>query len=110
MCGPIALALPIGKWNNAKKIFGILLYNGGRVLTYALVGLLFGSIGRGVCMVGLQQWVSIALGISIIAIVLLPGRITSRLDAITQQMPYISPVKKASPASLNKEHYRHWRS
>ena len=94
MCGPIALALPIGKWDNAKKIIGILLYNGGRVLTYSLIGLLFGMIGKGFSMVGLQQWVSITLGIAIITIVLLPGRVTARLDTVTQQLPYISSVKR----------------
>ena len=72
-----------------------MLYNGGRVLTYSLIGVLFGIIGKGFSMAGLQQWVSIALGCFIIAIVLLPGRVTSGLDVMTQRVPYIGTVKKA---------------
>jgi sulfite exporter TauE/SafE len=94
MCGPIALALPIGRWSTAQKILGILLYNLGRVCTYGMIGLLFGAIGRGFSLAGLQQAISILLGVSIIAIVLMPAGVTSRLDAMTQHIPYIPAVKR----------------
>jgi sulfite exporter TauE/SafE len=93
MCGPIALALPIGRWNTADKIAGILLYNFGRVLTYAIIGLLFGVIGMGFSMVGLQQVISVILGAGIITIVVMPGSSKSRLDALTQRIPYMPLVK-----------------
>lgn len=94
MCGPIALALPIGRWSAVNKLLGILLYNFGRVFTYALIGLLFGLLGRGFSITGLQQSISVILGISIIALVLMPARVSGRLDALTQQIPYIPAVKK----------------
>ncbi len=94
MCGPIALALPIGRWSIANKVLGILLYNLGRVFTYTMIGLLFGAIGRGFYMAGLQQAISIVLGVSIIAIVVIPARAARRLDALTQHIPYIPLVKK----------------
>ena len=102
MCGPIALALPIGRWSTLNKIAGILLYNFGRVFTYAVIGLLFGAIGRGFTMAGLQQAISIILGVGIIIIVLMPGRAAKRLDALTEQIPYM-PLVKRKIASLFKE-------
>jgi hypothetical protein len=95
MCGPIALALPIGKWGARDKVIGILLYNLGRVVTYGFMGLLFGAIGRGFSMAGLQQTVSIILGVCTIAIVIMPASATGRLDAITQHIPYLSAVKRS---------------
>ena len=94
MCGPIALALPIGRWSTRNKIIGILLYNFGRVLTYSLLGLLFGAIGRGFSIAGLQQTISIVLGAGIIAIVVLPASAANRLDVFTEHIPYIPMVKK----------------
>ena len=94
MCGPIALSLPIGKWGARDKITGILLYNFGRVLTYGFMGLLFGAIGKGFSMAGLQQAVSIILGVCTIAIVIMPARTAGKLDAISQHIPYLPVVKR----------------
>ena len=94
MCGPIALALPIGQRSPSGKAAAILTYNIGRIITYSMMGLLFGLIGRGFSIVGLQQILSVALGASIIILVLLPGSITSRLDAMTNRIPYISFAKQ----------------
>lgn len=94
MCGPIALALPIGKWQASDKVMGILLYNLGRVLTYGLMGLLFGAIGQSFSMIGLQQLVSVTLGACIMVLVLMPGNAAAKLDAITQRIPYMPAVKR----------------
>lgn len=66
MCGPIALALPVanaGKW---KRLWFILLYNFGRMLTYAALGLIFGFFGKHLFIGRYQQWLSIFIGISIL--------------------------------------------
>lgn len=66
MCGPIALALP-GKGANWQKILpGRLLYNTGRVVTYALLGLIVGTFGRGLSLAGWQQGLSITLGVMLL--------------------------------------------
>jgi hypothetical protein len=72
MCGPIAIALPLAKESWLKKISGGLLYNFGRILTYGVLGGLFGLLGRGIKLAGLQQWASIAIGIIMILSVLFP--------------------------------------
>lgn len=70
MCGPIAFSLPIHYLSTTKKLIGILWYNFGRVVTYSLLGLFFGFIGRQFYLGGFQQRFSIFLG-TIILIILL---------------------------------------
>jgi sulfite exporter TauE/SafE len=74
MCGPISLATPnIGKsvW---EKLFAKILYNLGRIFTYASLGFLLGSFGMGLKLAGLQQSISIGAGIVIILGVLLSSK------------------------------------
>ncbi|MCK5087912.1 MAG: sulfite exporter TauE/SafE family protein, partial [Melioribacteraceae bacterium] len=66
MCGPIALALPIGNVSNFQLVIGRILYNLGRVVTYAFFGAMFGLFGKGIAIAGLQSYVSILLGASIL--------------------------------------------
>lgn len=71
MCGPIALALPgsdSSKWN---LIIGRGLYNLGRIVTYSLLGAIFGIIGHSMAIAGFQQILSVALGLLVIAAVLI---------------------------------------
>ncbi len=68
MCGPIAIALP--KTNNL--VVSRLLYNFGRVITYSMLGLLFGMLGSRLEMFGLQRIISISLGVLIILTVITP--------------------------------------
>jgi uncharacterized protein len=72
MCGPIAIGLPLAKENWLKKLFGGLQYNFGRIITYGIRGALFGLLGRGSQLAGLQQWASIVIGIIMILSVLFP--------------------------------------
>ena len=62
MCGPLALALPGAVGVRTKFIAGRLLYNLGRIVTYSLMGALFGLLGHGFVIAGLQRWVSLTLG------------------------------------------------
>ncbi len=68
MCGAIAISVPVHHLSPAKKITGILLYNFGRTLTYAILGALFGLIGRQLSLAGFQQWFSIIAGLFILTI------------------------------------------
>lgn len=62
MCGPLAMALPVHHLSRAGQLLSMVLYHTGRVLTYSIVGLLFGLAGRGLYLAGFQQWFSIATG------------------------------------------------
>jgi sulfite exporter TauE/SafE len=72
MCGPIALALPVGHFSNGGKVTAILLYNLGRVITYAVFGVLFGLIGKGFALAGFQQIMSVVIGSILLIVVLFP--------------------------------------
>lgn len=71
MCGPIALSLPIHQLSRTKKTAAILLYNLGRALSYASMGLVFGIIGQSFSLFKFQQGLSILAGIFILAMLLL---------------------------------------
>jgi len=79
MCGPIVLALPASAISNWSFLSGRVLYNFGRVFTYALLGLLFGLIGSKLYMFGLQQVVSIVLGAIIILWVVIPAGLKNKI-------------------------------
>jgi len=72
MCGPIALALPVGRLSSSGKVLAAFLHQFGRTITYATMGLLFGLVGKGFAMAGFQQWVSIAMGALMIAMAFIP--------------------------------------
>ena len=82
MCGAIALALP-GGTNAATSPLryagGRLLYNLGRVTTYATLGAGAGLVGQGLRLAGVQQGLSIASGVLILLLVAVPERYTGRV-------------------------------
>lgn len=66
MCGPIALSLPGRSNSRVHMLFRALLYNSGRIVTYAFIGFLFGVLGMGATIAGYQNILSIILGVLII--------------------------------------------
>lgn len=83
MCGAIALALPGQSQGSTtgRYVVGRLLYNLGRVTTYAALGSLAGAVGQGLRLAGVQQRLSILSGVLILLLVVVPERHTSRLAA-----------------------------
>ena len=72
MCGPIAVALPLGTAGLTGRAAGAMLYNIGRSITYGFLGAIFGLLGRGVELAGFQQWASILIGVVMILSVAFP--------------------------------------
>ena len=72
MCGPLALSLPVVATNNAGKMLYTLLYNFGRVVTYAVIGAVLGIIGASFALFDFQQGLSIIAGSLIIIYLLWP--------------------------------------
>lgn len=108
MCGPIALALPLGSRSGIERSFAILIYNIGRILTYAFLGTLFGVLGKSFYLAGIQRQLSVFLGLMILFGLFLPRLISqkSKLSAwwyklfgkLYQEMS--SLLKKSSLASI----------
>lgn len=67
MCGPIVLAMPAVGPTVTTQVAGRLAYNGGRLVTYGMLGVIFGSFGQLLGMVGVQRWVSVGAGLVILA-------------------------------------------
>jgi uncharacterized protein len=64
MCGPIAMA--VSAKDNAPFLRNKIIYNLGRTLTYSLLGLTIGLLGFSLALAGIQQWISILMGILIL--------------------------------------------
>jgi len=98
MCGPIALAVPVGNGNNFSRYLRFFIYNSGRVLSYSALGFLFGLLGTGLQMAGFQQTISIFAGLviifSVIVIYYLPRQ--KRWGFISQslQKPFVRFFRK----------------
>lgn len=67
MCGVLALALPATGRSNATYVAGRVAYNFGRVITYCILGVVFGLVGKTLVLAGIQRWMSIALGVALLA-------------------------------------------
>ena len=102
MCGPIAFVLPVNKDNKFKTFLGTGLYHTGRILSYSLIGLLFGLLGRGLYLAGFQQRLSIVVGIAMILIVLIPVRILNAFHFTRPLYRIVSEVKTKLGLYLNK--------
>ncbi len=66
MCGPLVLAVPAAGPGPGLIWLGRLAYNGGRVLTYVLIGTLLGLAGGTLAWAGIARWVSIATGAALL--------------------------------------------
>lgn len=103
MCGPIAMMLPVDRSNEAKKVLQILLYHLGRITAYASLGLVFGILGKSFYLAGLQQQLSIFVGIFMILIVIIPEKIFMRYNFSKPVFRLISKVKSALGSQFKKK-------
>ena len=106
MCGPIAFVLPVDKTSNRKAFTGSFLYHFGRLLSYGLIGVLFGLLGRGLYLAGFQQRLSILIGVVMILVVLIPTRHLNRFAISRPLYQFIGKVKSKLGLYLNKTSYR----
>ena len=93
MCGPIALAIPLKTDSWLGRVFGGILYNLGRAITYAVMGAVFGLLGRGLVMSGFQQWVSIIMGAIMILSVITPSIYKNRFNAEKGIFSFVGKLK-----------------
>jgi len=95
MCGPIAIALPLHGNRLPQKIYGGVLYNLGRTLTYGLMGAVFGLLGQGVRMIGFQQKVSIIMGAIMIISVFFPSLFKNQYGTEKSWISWVGKLKSA---------------
>lgn len=103
MCGPIAFMLPVDRTNNYKKFGQIFIYHFGRLMAYGLIGLIFGLLGKGLSIFGIQQKLSIGIGIIMIVIVLIPYKTFNKYNLSKPIYKIISKVKNQLGKELKKK-------
>jgi sulfite exporter TauE/SafE len=105
MCGPIAMMLPVERNNPAKKATQILTYHIGRLFAYATIGFIFGLLGKGFFMAGIQQRLSILIGIAMIAVFLVPEKVFAKYNFSKPVYQLISKVKTTLGAQFKNKSY-----
>jgi sulfite exporter TauE/SafE len=106
MCGPIAMMLPVDHQNEAKKVTQIVTYHLGRLTAYAAIGLIFGLLGRGFFLAGLQQNISIFIGVAMITIVLTPEKVFSKYNFSKPVYKIISKIKSSLGNQFKNRSYK----
>lgn len=106
MCGPIAMMLPVDRNDQAKKVLQIFTYHIGRLTAYSTLGLVFGIMGKGLYLAGLQQEMSIIAGIIMICIVMIPERLFSKYNFSKPVYKIISKVKTGLGEQFRKRSYK----
>lgn len=102
MCGPIAVALPWRGESRAGLVGGLLLYNLGRILTYALLGVIAGLVGQVIAGAEFQQTVSIILGGSLILAAIVPLLFKRNLPATAFSSKIGAAIRKLWQKLLGK--------
>lgn len=103
MCGPIAFMLPVHQSSTTQKFFQVFLYHFGRLLAYSIIGLFFGIIGKSLNIFGMQQKLSIAVGVIMIVLVIIPYSIFSKYNFSKPIYSIIAKVKNALGTALKKK-------
>ena len=106
MCGPIAMMLPLDHQNEIKKTTQIFTYHIGRLTAYATIGLIFGLLGRGFFLAGLQQKMSILIGVCMIVVVLIPEKVISKYNFSKPVYKLISRIKSNLGSHFKNKSYK----
>ncbi len=103
MCGPIAIALPITQKNKLLFLAGRIIYNVGRIISYALMGAFFGLIGSKIALFGFQQTLSLGIGILLLLYVILPKPLLHKFPKIKLTDKFSRRIKILFTALWNKD-------
>lgn len=106
MCGPIALMIPVDKDNTVKKWLQISTYQIGRVTAYTSLGVVFGFLGAGFFLAGIQQQLSIAVGVMMILIAIIPEKKLAQYNFSKPIYKIISEVKSQLGLQFKKKSYK----
>ena len=106
MCGPIAMMLPVDRNNQAKKVTQIITYHLGRLFAYSTIGFIFGMLGKGFLLAGMQQKMSIFIGIAMILIILIPEKVVANYNFSKPIFKVISKIKTTLGSQFKNKSYK----
>lgn len=103
MCGPIAFLLPLDRKNRTKRLLQLTSYHLGRIGMYAILGMAFGMVGKGLNLFDIQQQLSIGIGILMIIVILIPSTFFNRYHLSKPIYKAVSKLKNAIGVTLKKK-------
>ncbi len=106
MCGPIALMIPVDRTNPTKKATQISTYHLGRLSAYACIGFIFGLVGKGFFLAGIQQRLSIFIGVAMIITILTPERVLANYNFSKPVYRLISKIKSSLGKQFKNKSYK----
>jgi sulfite exporter TauE/SafE len=106
MCGPITMMLPVDHKNSSRKAVQVATYHFGRLAAYATIGLIFGALGKGFFLAGMQQQLSIAIGVLMIVFILVPERKLAQYNFSKPIYKVISKVKTTLGKQFKNKSYK----
>jgi sulfite exporter TauE/SafE len=106
MCGPIAMMLPVDRTNEAKKVTQIITYHLGKLTAYGLLGLIFGLLGKNFYLAGLQQQMSIILGILMIVVAVVPEKVFAKYNFSKPVYSSIIKIKSSLGQHFKNKSYK----
>lgn len=106
MCGPIAMMLPVERNNPSKKVTQIMTYHLGRLTAYGTIGFIFGMVGKGFFMAGIQQKLSIVLGIIMIIAIVIPEKEFAKYNFSKPVFRVITAIKTKLGSQFKNKSYQ----
>jgi sulfite exporter TauE/SafE len=106
MCGPITMMIPVDRANPTKKTIQIFTYHLGRLSAYAAIGLLFGLVGKGFFLAGIQQKLSLFIGIAMIITILTPESVLAKYNFSKPVFRLISKIKTTLGKQFRNKSYQ----
>lgn len=103
MCGPIAMMLPVSQKNASKKVMQISTYHLGRISAYSILGFVFGVFGKGLFLAGLQQQLSIIVGVLMIFFVLIPQNKLGKFNFLQPFYKVVAQLKQKLGMQFKKQ-------
>ena len=81
-------------------------YHIGRLTAYGAIGLLFGLVGKGFFMAGMQQKLSIFIGVLMLLVILIPQKVVARYNFSKPIFKIISKVKQQLGSQFKNKSYK----
>lgn len=103
MCGPIAFLLPLDRKNRSKRLLQQISYHVGRLFTYGFIGFVIGLLGKSLNLFGIQQQLSIIIGVGMIVMILIPIKIFNRYNFSKPLYKVVGKIKNTMGAELKKK-------
>lgn len=99
MCGPLVLSYAQHQEDSIFQNFLTgLKYHSGRIMVYALLGMLFGALGSFLILVQMQKYLSIILGL----ILILSFLYVRKSNFVVRHLPFIDKLNNTFNSLINK--------